>query len=110
MQTTGLLGKNVTIGTHRTSIRLEPAMWDALKEMSKRENVSIHVLCTCVHERKPAHISLTAAVRVFIMHYFYSAATERGHTQAQHGTLRNDYNVIIQDPKFISERMKVASS
>ncbi|MGE4351963.1 MAG: ribbon-helix-helix domain-containing protein [Bdellovibrionales bacterium] len=79
-----LVSRNVTIGTHRTSIRLEPDMWNGLREICRREHVSMHEIATVVSERKSANTSLTAAIRVFVMAYFRMAATEEGHNNAGH--------------------------
>lgn len=81
----GLVSRNVTIGTHRTSVRLEPAMWSGLQEIGRREHVSIHAIATVVAIRKAAGSSLTAAIRVFVMAYFRMATTEDGHNSAGHG-------------------------
>jgi len=80
-----LVSRNVTIGGHRTSCRLEPYMWDALYDVRSRERVTIHTLCTRISERKDANTSLTAAIRVFALAYFRAAATEEGHLRALHG-------------------------
>jgi predicted DNA-binding ribbon-helix-helix protein len=80
-----LVSRNVTIGGHRTSCRLEPYMWDALYDVCARERVTIHTLCTRISERKDANTSLTAAIRVFALAYFRAAATEEGHLRASHG-------------------------
>jgi predicted DNA-binding ribbon-helix-helix protein len=80
-----LISRNVTIGGHRTSCRLEPFMWDALYDICARERVTIHSLCTRISERKDANTSLTAAIRVFALAYFRAAATEEGHMKALHG-------------------------
>jgi predicted DNA-binding ribbon-helix-helix protein len=80
-----LVSRNVTIGGHRTSCRLEPYMWDALYDVCTRERVTIHTLCTRISERKDANTSLTAAIRVFALAYFRAAATEEGHLRASHG-------------------------
>ncbi len=80
-----LISRNVTVKNHRTSVRLEPEMWSALRELCMREHLSIHDIATAVSERKPANTSLTAALRVFIMAYFRAAATEDGHSKAGHG-------------------------
>lgn len=82
---TTLLSKNVTIHGRRTSIRLEPEMWAALKEIAKREKCTIHRICSVVYDRKNDKSSLTAAIRVFLMAYYRSAATEEGHAIAGHG-------------------------
>jgi predicted DNA-binding ribbon-helix-helix protein len=80
-----LVSRNVTIGGHRTSCRLEPYMWDALYDVCTRERVTIHTLCTRISERKDANTSLTAAIRVFALAYFRAASTEEGHLRASHG-------------------------
>src|SRR5579885_538615 len=61
---------NVTVAGRRTSIRLEPAMWQALHEIAAREGKTMHALVTEI-ERGRAQSSLTAA-------------TEEGHRRAGH--------------------------
>ncbi len=81
----GLVSRNITVGGHRTSVRLEPSMWHALREICQRERASMHRICTVIADNKPANGSLTAAIRVFVMVYFRSASTEDGHNRAGHG-------------------------
>ncbi|WP_042690479.1 ribbon-helix-helix domain-containing protein [Azospirillum sp. B506] len=92
-----LRSQNIMIGGHRTSMRLEPSMWDALEEIGRREDLTVNRLCTQIKERieeqarrkgiKPedADVTLTSAVRVFIASYFRRACTEDGHQRAGHG-------------------------
>lgn len=80
-----LVSRNITVMGRRTSVRLEPEMWNALKEIAKREECTIHDICSLIHVRKGRHSSLTAAIRVFLMLYFRSASTEEGHEKAGHG-------------------------
>ena len=84
-----LVSKNVTVLGKRTSVRLEPEMWGALHEISKREHCKIHDICSIISLRKNPNTSLTAAIRVFLMLYFRAAATEEGHKRAQHGDFMN---------------------
>lgn len=86
---TTLVSRNVTVMRRRTSIRLEPEMWTALREISGRERCSIHDICTLVGMRKKENTSLTAAIRVFIMLYFRAATTEDGHARAGHGSFES---------------------
>jgi predicted DNA-binding ribbon-helix-helix protein len=60
-------------------------MWNALKNISRREQCSIHNICTLVDIRKKPETTLTAAIRVFIMLYYRAASTEDGHRLAGHG-------------------------
>jgi predicted DNA-binding ribbon-helix-helix protein len=69
-----LISKNVRIHDRRTSVRLEPEMWDALNEIALLEDCSIHDLCGAVHDLKDEGASFTAALRVFLMEYYRTAA------------------------------------
>jgi predicted DNA-binding ribbon-helix-helix protein len=82
-----LVSRNITLQDRRTSVRLEPAMWDALDEVCRREERTIHELCTMV-DRQRRESKLTAAVRVFVMAYFRAASTDQGHAEAGHGLLK----------------------
>ena len=80
-----LVSRNITVNGHRTSVRLEPDMWNGLREICHRERQTLHEVCTSVALRKPENASLTAAIRVFVMTYFRLAATEEGHAKIGHG-------------------------
>ncbi|WP_451972313.1 ribbon-helix-helix domain-containing protein [Azospirillum endophyticum] len=92
-----LRSQNIMIGGHRTSMRLEPSMWDALEDIGRREGLTVNRLCTQIKERieeqarrrgiDPEHtdVTLTSAVRVFIASYYRRACTEDGHLRAGHG-------------------------
>lgn len=84
-----LVSRNITIFGRRTSIRLEPEMWMALRDISRREKCTIHDICALVYVRKKQNTSLTAAIRVFLMLYFRAASTEDGHRVAGHGDFEN---------------------
>lgn len=79
-----MIARNVTVRGQRTSLRMEPAMWDAVMEVIAREGMSIHEFCTNVARARGA-ASMTAAIRVFALNYFRNAATEAGHRAAGHG-------------------------
>jgi predicted DNA-binding ribbon-helix-helix protein len=59
-------------------------MWEGLEEICRREHQTLHEICTVI-ENQRGLLSLTAAVRVFILTYFRAAATEAGHKAAGHG-------------------------
>ena len=96
MDRSSLVSRNVTIGVHRTSIRLEPDMWNALREICRREHVTIHDIASVVSVRKAVNTSLTAAIRVFVMAYYRMAATEEGHNSAGHGPGGSFMSTLLQ--------------
>lgn len=67
--------RNVTVSGRRTSVRMEPLLWDSLSDIMRREQRTIHEIATLV-DRRRGDSSLTAALRVFILSYFREA-TER---------------------------------
>jgi predicted DNA-binding ribbon-helix-helix protein len=79
-----LVNRNVVAGSGRTSMRLEPELWDALLEICRRENQDLHGLIRHVDTLR-SEGGRTSAVRVFLLQYFRAAATEAGHTSAGHG-------------------------
>ena len=72
-----LISKNITICGRRTSIRLEPEMWDALEDVSNREKRTIHDIASYAYLRKKPITSLTAAIRVFLLTYYRDADTQK---------------------------------
>jgi predicted DNA-binding ribbon-helix-helix protein len=79
-----LVNRNVVAERGRTSMRLEPELWDALYEICQRESVGVGELIRQVEAKGHAG-GRTSAVRVFVLQYFRAAATEEGHTDAGHG-------------------------
>jgi predicted DNA-binding ribbon-helix-helix protein len=87
-----LINRNVTVAGHRTSMRLEPAMWEALHNISRRESKTLNELVTEIDALR-IESSLTAAIRVYLLRYFADAATDEGHRQAGHGVLADSLPV-----------------
>ncbi len=84
-----LVSRNITVLGRRTSVRLEPEMWTALRDISQREGCKIHDVCSLIQIRKNPQTSLTAAIRVFLMLYFRASSTEDGHRRCGHGDFAN---------------------
>src|SRR5271154_1323737 len=81
-----LINRNVVAERGRTSMRLEPELWEALLEICGREGQDMSSLVRKVEQSGHAG-GRTSAVRVFVMSYFRDAATESGHGTAGHGSL-----------------------
>jgi predicted DNA-binding ribbon-helix-helix protein len=71
---------NVVVGGHRTSVRLEPVMWDALHDIAYRLRLTTHDLVTDIDRERSAS-SLTAAIRVYIVDFYRAAALPAGQPQ-----------------------------
>ena len=79
-----LINRNVTASRGRTSMRLEPELWDALQEICDRERLSLGEVVRRIEKRGHPG-GRTSAVRVHVLTYFREAATEPGHRAAGHG-------------------------
>ena len=86
MTVSRLINRNVVAERGRTSMRLEPELWEALLEICGREGQDMSSLVRKVEQVGHAG-GRTSAVRVFVLSYFREAATEAGHASAGHGTL-----------------------
>lgn len=79
-----LVNRNITAHRGRTSMRLEPDLWDALDEICGREGVSLGELIRRIEQRGHPG-GRTSAVRVHVLRYFREAASDAGHREAGHG-------------------------
>lgn len=68
-----LVIRNIVVGGHRTSVRLEPVMWDALRDIADRLQLTVHDLVTQIDNTRTAS-SLTAGIRVYIVDFYRAAA------------------------------------
>ncbi len=68
-----LVNRNINATAGRTSMRLEPEFWDALREICQRESLVQAELIRGI-EQKASAVGRTSAVRVYILQYFRSAA------------------------------------
>ncbi len=71
-----LVNRNVNAATGRTSMRLEPEFWDALRELCLREDHDLKEMI-CRIEAGAAQGGRTSAVRVFLLQYYRAAAEHR---------------------------------
>ena len=65
--------RSVMVGGHKTSVSLEDAFWDSLKEIATRRGVSLSTQLASIHiHRKTANLS--SAIRLFVLDYFRTRA------------------------------------
>jgi predicted DNA-binding ribbon-helix-helix protein len=81
-----LVSRNIYVEGRRTSIRLEPAFWQLLSQVSLRECVTLNEICTRISTRAFSH-GLTGAIRVFLLAYAWSRSMERALAAVPSGQL-----------------------
>lgn len=72
-----LISRNITVNGHRTSVRLESTMWQALDEVCKARRQTLHDFCSEVAKGRQES-SLTAAIRVAILQHYRSEVSRLG--------------------------------
>jgi len=72
--------RSVTINGRRTTMRLEPSMWNALRRIAETHNLTVNQLCSKIDSSR-GEMSMTAAVRSYIVSYLQQMPA----TQAQTG-------------------------
>jgi len=82
-----LVIRNIVVAGRRTSVRLEPVMWEALLEITRQQETNVNQLVTEI-DRQRNSSSLTAAIRVYIVD-FYRSASHAGRAADLRPTLTN---------------------
>ncbi len=78
-----LVSRNVRVVGRRTSVRLEPVMWQAMADISAREGITIFDFCS--RARAARHGSnLTASIRAEIVAYLLAALADAESRLADH--------------------------
>ncbi len=67
--------RSLTIAGHKTSLTLEPAFWEALKDVALNRAISIAALVGEIDTRRaPDMEGLSSSVRVFLLDHFRQQA------------------------------------
>ncbi|MBV8776412.1 MAG: ribbon-helix-helix domain-containing protein [Alphaproteobacteria bacterium] len=65
MRTDSVVKRSVRIAGHVTSVSLETAFWQALRQLAAARGVSVNALVAAIDARR--HGNLSSAVRVFVL-------------------------------------------
>ena len=68
--------RSFSIDGHRTSISLEPAFWNALKEVAARERTPLAKLVSTIDQNRGG-TGLSSAVRIWLLSYFQMRSESR---------------------------------
>ena len=66
--------RNVVVRGSRTSLRLEPEMFEALDEICERERLTLPVLCNRLLDQHGGNVNLSSLLRVHALSYFRKLA------------------------------------
>jgi predicted DNA-binding ribbon-helix-helix protein len=65
--------RSVVVGGHKTSVSLEEAFWDGLKEISGSRNTTLSGLISEIDSNRHES-NLSSTIRLFVLGYFKSRA------------------------------------
>ncbi len=68
--TAGPQKHSLTLRGHRTSVTLEPAFWQAFREIAAEKDIAINVLAAQIDASREEGVGLASAIRVYVLHYF----------------------------------------
>jgi predicted DNA-binding ribbon-helix-helix protein len=75
-----IVKRSVTIAGYRTSISLEDAFWDCLREIAKDRGQTLGQLVASIDEDRQ-HSNLSAAVRLFVLGFYCDLPGPEGGTR-----------------------------
>ena len=85
--------RSVVVAGHKTSVSLEEAFWNGLKEISKLGDMTLSELIDEIKGNRPQG-NLSSAIRLFVLDYFKSrvadTASDSRPYQAAH-----DYSLLL---------------
>ena len=61
--------RSIVIDGHKTSVSLEDAFWDQLKEIAHVQRVTLSKLVATIDETRQ-HGNLSSAIRLFVLEHF----------------------------------------
>jgi predicted DNA-binding ribbon-helix-helix protein len=68
--------KSVNINRHHTSVSLESAFWNALKEIAVAQNITAAALVSKIDSERDA-ANLSSAIRVYVVEHYRLTASAR---------------------------------
>tara|TARA_R110002096_G_scaffold90764_8_gene205686 strand:- start:1090 stop:1947 length:858 start_codon:yes stop_codon:yes gene_type:complete len=73
--------RSVTINGRRTTMRLEPSMWNAIRRIAEDQSLSVNQICSKIDSSR-GEMSMTAAVRSYIVSYLQQVPTQADQASA----------------------------
>jgi predicted DNA-binding ribbon-helix-helix protein len=76
-----VIKRSIVIAGHKTSVSLEDAFWQGLKDIAISRHITLSELAATIDNGRP-HGNLSSAIRLFVLNH-YQARTN-GHSDSEH--------------------------
>jgi predicted DNA-binding ribbon-helix-helix protein len=61
---------SLTLRGHRTSVSLEPAFWQAFRDIAAEKDIAINVLAAQIDAAREPETGLASAIRVYVLQHY----------------------------------------
>lgn len=61
--------RSVVVGGHKTSVSLEDAFWNGLREIANRRDITLSDLVAAIDSQRD-HSNLSSAIRLFVLDHY----------------------------------------
>jgi predicted DNA-binding ribbon-helix-helix protein len=85
--------RSVVVAGHKTSVSLEEAFWNGLKEISKLRDMTLSELIDEINGNRPQG-NLSSAIRLFVLDYFKSRVADTASDSRPHQAA-HDYSLLL---------------
>ena len=75
--TSPVVKRSIVIAGHKTSVSLEEAFWNSMKEISRARGVTLSELVAAIDTARQQG-NLSSAIRLFVLDHFRSQAVGQG--------------------------------
>ena len=73
--------RSIVVASHKTSVSLEEAFWNGMKEISSARNMTLSELVGEIDGNRQQG-NLSSAIRLFVLDYFRSRASGSSHGES----------------------------
>ncbi len=73
---TGPQKHSLTLRGHRTSVTLEPAFWQAFRDIAAEKDIAVNALASQIDATRDPDTGLASAIRVYVLQHFRKAARD----------------------------------
>ncbi|MCX7308877.1 MAG: ribbon-helix-helix domain-containing protein [Afipia sp.] len=78
--------RSIVVASHKTSVSLEEAFWNGMKEISSARNMTLSELVGEIDGNRQQG-NLSSAIRLFVLDYFRSRASGTLHSESARSRL-----------------------
>jgi predicted DNA-binding ribbon-helix-helix protein len=77
--------RSIVVRGHKTSVSLEDAFWNSLKEIGGERHMTLSDLVAAIDSQRQ-HGNLSSAIRLFVLDFYCAQLSDadEGHNEAQH--------------------------